>query len=193
MKRPIHLAIAATLLVFGAYAVAQTGARPPKPPTVVKPAGAGVPNTKVLSTPSSGAAKVNAAAKVNMNTGAAMKAEKAQGAGSLAPPPPGNAAIKGDAGAIKGSSTGKFSDESPKERGAAMKAQKAQGAAAIKGESAITGSGAIKGESAAIKGNSAITGSGAITGGTMKADKAQGAIKGAPAGALNSPRDPAMR
>src|SRR5882672_1611201 len=174
MKRPIHLAIAATLLVFGAYAVAQTGARPPKPPTVVKPAGAGAPNTKILSTPSSGAAKMN------VNTGAAMKAEKAQGAGSLAPPPPGNAAIKGDAGAIKGSSTGKFSDESPKERGAAMKAQKAQGAAAIKGESAITG-------------NSAITGSGAITGGTMKADKAQGAIKGAPAGALNSPRDPAMR
>jgi len=135
MKRSMHLAVAGTLLVFGAHAGAQ-GVRPQTPP-VVKPAGAGAPNTKIMSTPSSGAAKMN------VNTGAAMKAEKAQGAGSLAPPPPGNAAIKG--------------------------------------------------ESAAIKGNSAIGGSGAITGGTMKADKAQGAIKGAPAGALNSPRDPAMR
>ena len=167
MKRPIHLAIAVPLLVLGAYAVAQTGARPPKPPTVVKPAGAGATNTKIMSTPSSGAA---------------MKAEKAQGAGSLAPPPPGNAAIKGNSaiggsGAIKGES------------------------AAIKGNSAIGGSGAINGGSmkadkaqGAIKGNSAIGGSGAITGGTMKADKAQGAIKGesaaikgAPAGALQSP------
>ena len=120
MKRSMHLAVAATLLVFGAHAGAQ-GVRPQTPP-VVKPAGAGAPNTKIMSTPSSGAAKMN------VNTGAAMKAEKAQGAGSLAPPPPGNAAIKG--------------------------------------------------ESAAIKGNSAIGGSGAITGGTMKADKAQGAIKG---------------
>ena len=154
MKRSIHLAVAATLLVFGAHAGAQ-GVRPQTPP-VVKPAGAGAPNTKIMSTPSSGAAKMN------VNTGAAMKAEKAQGAGSLAPPPPGNAAIKGES-------------------------------AAIKGNSAIGGSGAIKGESAAIKGNSAIGGSGAINGGTMKADKAQGAIKGAPAGALNSPRDPAAR
>src|SRR5215471_8379968 len=101
MRSSMHLAVAIALLTLSAQAGAQTP-RPPKPPTVVK-------------TPPSTGTKI-------MTPGAAQGAQKAQGAGSLAPPPPGNAAIKGDA-AIKGEAGAK-SPRDPASGGSANKAAK---------------------------------------------------------------------